>query len=411
MLRGEKMKKTVSVVAVTSLLAATSALASGWRIPEQSVDSTAKAGANIASAKRADAAYFNPANMSWMEDTWHTEMDLSYIHLTSVEYDDSRTSLYDHESETENFLIPSGFLVSPDYNGVRFGLAIVAPYGLSKQWEEGYGTAFAEEFSLTTIELNPTVSYAINDKISVAGGIRMLYADAAANADASYIGVPLGRVVEGDTIEWGWNVAVDVRPTDKLNIAATYRSNIDMDFEEDIDLNLWGTLLHPTTTITIPCPAVLAFSVAYDVTDRLNVDFTWDRTFWSAYDELDFYFDPQLDNNPYEAAVARDWNDSNAFRIGVTYILNDTIELMAGFGYDQNPIPEENLDFSVPDSDAWLYSIGMQYKVNEQMELGIAALYDYKEERANNVDATGNVYGEFSNASAILLTVGMTYRF
>ena len=41
------MKKTISVVALASVLAAGSAFASGYRIPEQSADSTAKAGANI----------------------------------------------------------------------------------------------------------------------------------------------------------------------------------------------------------------------------------------------------------------------------------------------------------------------------------------------------------------------------
>ena len=73
------MKKKISVLALASLFVAGSAMASGWRIPEQSVDSTAKAGANIASSSRADASYYNPANMAWMEDTWHVQLDATYI--------------------------------------------------------------------------------------------------------------------------------------------------------------------------------------------------------------------------------------------------------------------------------------------------------------------------------------------
>ena len=75
------MKKKISVLALASIFAAGSAMASGWRIPEQSVDSTAKAGANIASSTRGDTAYYNPANMSWMADTWHLEADLTYLYL------------------------------------------------------------------------------------------------------------------------------------------------------------------------------------------------------------------------------------------------------------------------------------------------------------------------------------------
>jgi long-chain fatty acid transport protein len=73
------MKKIIAVAALAALLAAGSASASGYRIPEQSVDSTAKAGANIASAAGADASYYNPANMAWMAaDKWQVEGDLTY---------------------------------------------------------------------------------------------------------------------------------------------------------------------------------------------------------------------------------------------------------------------------------------------------------------------------------------------
>jgi long-subunit fatty acid transport protein len=53
----------------------------------------------------------------------------------------------------------------------------------------------------------------------------------------------------------------------------------------------------------------------------------------------------------------------------------------------------------------------MQYKMSENMDLGIAALYDYKESRTVKVLPTDVVYGEFTNASALLITVGLNYRF
>jgi long-chain fatty acid transport protein len=84
---------------------------------------------------------------------------------------------------------------------------------------------------------------------------------------------------------------------------------------------------------------------------------------------------------------------------------------MGGFAYDENPAPEENIGFELPDSDAWIYSLGAQYKVSEKMDVGIAALYDYKESREVEVSPTDAIYGKFTNASALLVTVGMNYRF
>jgi len=405
------MKKKISVLALASIFAAGSAMASGWRIPEQSVDSTAKAGANIASSTRGDTAYYNPANMSWMADTWHLEADATYLYLSSIEYDDSRNPMFDGETESENFLIPTGFAVSPSYGGARFGLALTAPGGLSKQWDDIYQKAYAKEFSLNIFELNPTVSYGLGDTFSIAGGVRMVYSDATVTSDASGLGKPLSRDMDGDTIEWGWNAAVAYRPMDALNISATYRSNVDLDFDDTADLNLMGNLMTLDTTVSVPLPAIFALSVAYDIVDNLNVELTWDRTFWSEYEFLDFDFTPVIPGNPFEPPQNREWDDTDAFRIGVTYKVSDTFTLMGGFGYDENPAPTEHVGFELPDSDAWLYSVGMQFKVSDNMDLGIAALYDYKETRKVEVTPTDAVYGEFTNASALLITAGLNYSF
>lgn len=404
------MKKKISVLALASIFVAGSAMASGWRIPEQSVDSTAKAGANIASSTRADTAYFNPANMSWMEDTWHVQVNATYLYLTPIKYEDSRSSYYDDESESENFFIPTGFMVSPDFGGARVGLAITAPAGLSKRWE-GYGAIAAEEFAMEVIEVNPSASYSFGEMVSVAAGARMLYADATVESDAAYVGMPASRYMNGDTVEWGWNLALAVKPMEKLNISATYRSEVDLEFEEETELGLGGFSFNPTASVEVPVAAVFALSVAYDILDNLNVELTWDRTFWSAYDELDFDYKTTIAGNPFEAAVDRDWDDTDAFRLGVTYGLNEQIDLMFGLGYDKNPIPDESVDFSIPDSEAWLFSIGTQYALNDKMDLGFAVLYDYKESREVEVDPTGVVYGEFTNGSAFLVTVGLNYKF
>lgn len=402
------MKKRFSVLAMASILVAGSAMASGWRIPEQSVDSTAKSGANVASASHADAAYFNPANMGWLADTWHVEIDGTYIHLTEIEYTDNRSSFYDGKSETEDFFLPTGFFVSPDMGGARIGLSITAPAGLAKRWETAYQKTYAQEFSLTVIEVNPVVSYTVLDKVSFAAGPRMLYADATVKSDASGLGKQLSRDMNGDVIAWGWNAAVAYKPIEALNISATYRSNVDLEFDDKADLNLGGYQTTLDAEVTIPVPAVLALSVSYDILDNLNVDFTYDRTFWSEYESIDFDFSPAIPGNPYEAAAAKDWEDTNAYRLGLTYGVTKELDIMAGIGYDENPAPDSTVSFELPDSDAWLFSLGMQYKVSENMDVGCAALYDYKEDR--EVKNT-TVDGEFTGAGAFMFTVGMNYRF
>jgi len=413
------MKKKISVLALASMFVAGSAMASGWRIPEQSVDSTAKAGANIASSTRADSAYFNPANMSWMEDAWHVELDATWIHLFEIDYEDHRIATLNGSSESENFFVPTGFFVSPSFGGARVGLAITAPAGLSKRWQDPYPQTYAEEFTLEVIEVNPTISYSFGNVVSIAAGPRMLYAKAKVTSNGiDFLSADvLSRDMEGDTTEWGWNVALSVKPVETFNISATFRSKVDLDFKDTAELNqiaylglVNGSLRTFGAQVSVPVPAVLALSASYDFTENFNVELTWDRTYWSTYENLDFDFSPAA-SAAFEEPLVRNWKDSSAFRIGLTWDVNDALTLMGGFAYDETPVPAPNIGFELPDSDAWIYSLGAQYKVSEKMDIGIAALYDYKESRDIEVSQGNVIYGEFTNAAALLITVGMNYRF
>ncbi len=80
---------------------------------------------------------------------------------------------------------------------------------------------------------------------------------------------------------------------------------------------------------------------------------------------------------------------------------------MAGFALDENPAPEEYIGFELPDSDAQIYSVGLRYKATEELELGVAYLYDKKESRGVIND---RIDGEFEDAAAHLLTVGLVWK-
>ena len=96
------MKKKIAFLALAGVFAAGTAYGSAFRIPEQSINSTALSGAYIANANGPDASYFNPANMSWGEDRYQLEADLTYINLSHINYTDNTDSADDGSSSTEN---------------------------------------------------------------------------------------------------------------------------------------------------------------------------------------------------------------------------------------------------------------------------------------------------------------------
>ena len=402
------MKQTVRVVTLLSLSAAT-LLASGYRIPEQSLNSVALSAAYVASANGADASYYNPANMSFMAQGAYTEVAMTYINLPKVNYTDAIASR-SGDSKEEEFLMPNLHYVSPMMGNWRYGLSITAPAGLSKRWDESYPKQTADEFTLKVIEVNPTASYLVNDQFSVGFGLRGVYTDGVVRSD--FPAATTSRDLSGDSIDFGYNLALSYKPIKDLTLAATYRSKVDLTVEGEATLTGFGgtSYLGRGASVTIPLPASLAIATAYTM-DKTTVEFVFERTYWSSYKNLDFNYDYALTGSlaTFDTPIAKNWKDVNAYRIGISHQCSDTLKLMAGFAIDKTPVPNNTLGFELPDSDAKLYSVGFEYKLSQNLKMGLAYLYDDKEERSATNSA--GVNGTFTDSSAHLLTASFKYKF
>ncbi len=409
------MKQTIKVVTLLSLSAAT-LLASGYRIPEQSLNSVALSAAYVAGANGADASYYNPANMALMGGGAEIEGSLTYINLAKVSYSDALPASYglNGDSKEEHFLLPNLHYVSPMMGDWRYGLSIVAPGGLSKRWDETYGKATAEEFTLKVVEVNPTASYKINDQFALGFGLRGVYTDGVVKSTST-----VSRDLTGDSIDFGYNLAMTYKPIKDLSLAATYRSKVDLTVKGNADLYSGATKVFSGigASVTIPLPASLALAAAYTM-DKTTVEFVFERTYWSSYENLDFNYDRSIGGlAPYfDAVKPKNWKDVNAYRLGVTHQYSDALKLMAGFAIDKNPAPESTVGFELPDSDAKLYSVGFEYKLNKQMSFGMAYLYDDKESRTidnrvNEADPRTGIHGTFTDSAAHLVTASLKYKF
>jgi len=401
------MKKIVFLSIVTSSFL----MASGYRLPETSINSTALSAAYVANAHGADSSYYNPANMAFNENKDQLEVDLTYINLASIKYKDNTSALKDSSTKVENLYAPSAFFASKEYGNYRFGLALVVPGGLSKRWDDPYAKLYAEEFTLTIMEFNPSLSYKINDKFAVGAGARVIYSEGIVKSDGSGVGIPIKRDMKADTTEFGYNIAATYKPNKKSTISATYRSKVDLKERGNAKLYLSGTKLYDGgASVSIPLPAIASFAFSYDF-GKTTVEFEYDKTYWSTYEDLDFEFSdsvPRALKGAFDDPKPRNWKNTNAFRLGVTHKYNSKLTLMASIAKDENPEPEKNVGFELPDADAMIYGAGFKYKYNKKMTVGASVLYDEKDSRKVVNDSAN---GEFNDAAALLITFGASYKF
>ncbi|WP_456392378.1 OmpP1/FadL family transporter [Nitratifractor sp.] len=408
-----------------SLAAATVLNAAGYKLPEQSVNSMALGAAYVAHTWSADTAYYNPANMAFLDPgKQYVEGALTLVHLPAIEFEGGQyfpgVGLVPASADTKVENIPVGHLhyVSPAFGNWRFGISVTAPGGLSKRWEDPIQKLFAQEFTLKIIEANPSFSFRINDQLSIGGGIRMVYTDGTVKSDGIVLqnGQPvrLARDMTGDSIDWGYNLALSFRPSKDWNFAVTYRSNVDLTVKGSATLYAGPIGFPPIysggASVTVPLPATLALAAAKTFDDRLTVELVYERTFWSKYKNLDFNYDVPLP--VFDDPIDKSWKDSNTYRIGLTYLYSDRLTLMAGYAYDETPIPSRTLGYELPDSDAHIFSAGFRYKQTENLEWGAAMLYDHKKKRSLAVGENENgIVGTFSKGGALLTTVGFQYKF
>ena len=416
--------KKLALVSAISLAVTGQAMAAAYKLPESSINATALSAAYVANAHGADASYYNPAAMVFSEEQRASmEADVTLVHLTSIDL--TNPILGTDATKTEDIPVPSFHYISPAMENMRFGLSVVAPGGLSKRWK-GVSKTFAEEFTLELIEINPTVSFKVNERFSIGGGVRAVYSSGVVKSTdqgpiQAGVGISPSRDLAGDSWDLGYNLALHFTPTAKLKLTTTYRSNIDLTVEGDATLS--DTVVLPTirtpASVEIPLPASLSLAAAYDVTPDTTVELVLERTYWSAYETLDFQYPNSIGNYAalFDAPSPKNWQDSDTIRIGLTHQLNPKWTLMAGLAYDETPVPKQFVGYELPDSDAKIISFGAKYNYSDQMTIGAALLYDQKDKltipAGVNAEAGGTLAGgaTFENAKAYLFTVGMEYKF
>jgi len=411
------MKNIVTLSIITSSFL----VAGAYKVPEQSLNSIALGAAYVAHTDGADSAYFNPANMVFDENNKQMmEAGLTLAHLPENKFSGyqalSATEYYqaNGESEIENLTLPYLHYVSNPIGKMRWGASLTVPGGLTKRWESDYQKLFAQEFTLKIIEFNPVLAYKVSDNFAVGGGVRVIYSEGKVYSDGNQVDIPIKREMEGDTVEYGYNLATTYKPTEDINLAITYRSNINLKEEGDANLYIGGVGKQYSADVTVPLPAALNLAISKTWVDKFTLEFNYERTYWSKYKSLDFNYGSPIQERlvePFDDPKIKNWKDTNTFRLGATINMGNITYMMA-YAKDETPIPKEYVSYELPDSDGEIVSVGVRVKNSDELSWGLAYLHDEKDSITLKAGENKNgIIGTFSGGGADLLTVGMSYKF
>lgn len=421
------MLKTTLSLAIG--MASTQLFASGFAVNEQSISGmgTGFAGRS-SSADDASTVFGNPAGMSRLKS--------EQISLGAAVLDASTDIRNGHSTfgGTEKgdmvplIAVPMGYYVKPIDDHWAVGVGIYAPFGLVTQYESGFaGRYFAKKSDVKVVTLQPTISYAFNDKVSIGFGPTINRIDGqltSATPTITPAGMgPDGEVkVKGNDTALGYNIGILAQVTDRARVGLTYHSMVTYKLEGNTTID--GVGFGPFSgskydaALDLNTPESTDLSVTYDLNDDWTLYAGSTYTRWSRLQDITVKnsgVQPQLGGSagPLGTIVEeQNWHDTWAHAIGAAYKLNKQWVLRTGFSVDQSPTNNTDRSPRIPTGDRMAISFGAGYSPTDNVTIDLA--YSYLKEEDVNVNLVSPTKGAYSstysnNASGFGTSV--TYRF
>ncbi|MEM6297516.1 MAG: outer membrane protein transport protein [Bacteroidota bacterium] len=399
---------------------AMSALGNGYQVTLKSARTTAMGNTGTGLAYDASAIFFNPGALGFNTQN-NIALGASFI-SADINYIGAGTSNYIANNESN---LSTPFYLFGSYgitDKLTAGLGIFTPFGSTVGWEDNWtGEVALDELSLAAFFVQPTLSYKINDQLSIGAGLDIVFGSVnlqRALPFADQNGNLLRTELDGSTeIGFGFNVGIFYMPNDKLSIGASYKSKVDATIEGG-DATFVTTpqlaaagLVPASTTFdaTLPLVANLSIGTSFYPTEKLTISAQFDFVEWSAYEELRFDWGAPV-GGEMASVSARNYENSFALRIGGEYMATDNLALRLGFYYDGSPVPDGYMTPETPDSDTTAPTIGIGYKFGN-FSIDAYGLLIMRPDRYNEGrEDAGNISGTYQ-ARTPVFGFGLTYDF
>jgi len=419
------MLKTTLSLAVT--LASTQLFASGFAINEQSISGmgTGFAGRS-SSADDASTIYGNPAGMSRIKREQVSGGTAMLDAHTNISKASSSPNGGSNDGDMVPFIaVPMGYYVKPIDDHWAIGIGMYAPFGLVTDYEHGFaGRYFGSTSDVKVVTLQPTVSYAFNDKVSIGFGPTINRIDGKLESNLSITqAAPDGEVkIKGDDTALGYNIGVLVQATDSTRVGLTYHSKVKykLDGNTKVNYGVLGAIGQATSqkydaSLDLTTPESVDFSVTQQIDDKWTVyaGSTWTR--WSRLKEITVENKgvPAILNGQFGSITEeQNWHDTWAHAIGASYQLNKEWVLRTGLSFDQAPTNNVDRSPRIPTGDRKIFSLGAGWSPTDDLTIDVA--YSYLREESVKVadtNAQGQSYDAKYSNWANGFGVGATYRF
>jgi long-chain fatty acid transport protein len=383
------LPRLLCIPVLCTILITTSSWAAGlWLYEQGTPDLGTAAAGRAALANDASTAVGNPAGMTRLD---RTQMLAAFqgMFFESEFNVDSATFSGGDGGDIGDF-IPAGSFhyVQSLSEKWKLGISAASYFGLGVDYDDDWaGRYYVTEADLITFGVNPGVGYRVNNWLSVGGGFSIVYAELeqkSAINNAAVEGDPAfsdGRVkLDDDDVGYGFNLGVLLEPQAGTRFGITYRSEVEIEFEDVASVSGLGPtlkagldalgLLDSKIDMDMNIPQAVMVSGYHQLTGRLALMANIGWQDWSEFGKSDITLRSATTT---KFTQDRDWDDAWHFALGAQYRLADPWLLSVGFAYDTDPV--DDAENNTPDLalDRQIrYAAGLQYDWSTNITVGVA---------------------------------------
>lgn len=388
--------------------------ASGFQLLEQNASGLGNAFAGSAAvAQDASTVFFNPAGMALLPQGRSFAIGVDAIDPTARFHDRGSVLATGRPAGGEGgdagslAGVPHGYFsvsLNPD---VSVGLGVSAPFGLKTKYSSSWqGRFLAIKSEITTINVNPSVSYRVNDKLSLGAGVNYQTFDAKLTNLVNVVAAEPFVKIDGDDTAWGYNLGALYQVSPSTRVGVSYRSRIKYHVTGDVTFAAPLSGFNQPVSVNIKLPDTFIVSAVQQLSDRWEMlgDLSW--TGWAKISELRVRF---ANGTLPDAVTPENWRNTWRVAFGGNYKWNDQTKLRFGLAWDQTPVRDSLRTPRLPDSDRIWVAVGVQYKPAKQSALDIGYSHLFIEDGSinDNGGATapptkGTLIGNYKNNVDIL---------
>ncbi len=439
-------KGALSLCALLSLsfaLPAQQASAEGFStVLEGSARAMSLAGGLVARGGDASVIAYNPAAMTRLEGTqFQANLAITQMYWGVDTKGPGETDYTNSHSSHQTWPIPSWYLTHQLNDKVWLGIGQFTRFGLGVKYPNGWDGGYnLQSVQLITSSITPNIAYKLTDKVSIAVGAEVLYADMqmrknldagpVGGAAALYYGVNGDMNLNGQGFAFGGNISLHAQLNDQWAVGLTYRAPMSLkvqgkarwDSKHSADVAFQNpTLMYQPGSLknkvrgTIHLPDSFAFGVSYKPTKSLSFEAGAIYTLWSRFENFNIYMkDPINDWNNND----KKWKNNWTFNLSAEWWALDWMALRLGFVYDMSPSHSGNADYMMPSNGRNYYTAGVGFKW-DKWTIDLAYMYAHNHELVYNeaaggtanVSEKGVLSGRTTHPHAHNFGIGIAYKF